>query len=102
LGAVAVDGLQALKLFLRLHAFGGDSEAILWAMSTMERTISAFSLGVSVPLMKERSNLKMSMGNYFHFRNCSHIMTHVRAHMEQRVRTHLCTRHKRKRHECYH
>lgn len=39
--------------------------------------------------------------NYFHFRNCSRVMTHVRAHVEQRVRTHLCKRHKRKRHEGY-
>jgi hypothetical protein len=39
--------------------------------------------------------------NYFHFRNCSRIMTHVRAHVGQRVRTHLCKRHKRKRHEGY-
>lgn len=39
--------------------------------------------------------------NYFHFRNCSRVMTHVRAHVEQRVRTHLCKRHKRKRLEGY-
>ncbi|WP_407644770.1 group II intron maturase-specific domain-containing protein [Desulfomicrobium macestii] len=39
--------------------------------------------------------------NYFHFRNCSRVMTPVRAHMEQRLRTHLCKRHKRKRPEGY-
>jgi group II intron reverse transcriptase/maturase len=40
--------------------------------------------------------------NYFHFRNCSKSLRHVRAHAEQRLRTHLCKRHKRKRHEGYH
>ncbi|MFP4317020.1 MAG: reverse transcriptase domain-containing protein [Desulfovibrionales bacterium] len=40
--------------------------------------------------------------NYFHFRNCSRSLTHVRTHAEQRLRTHLCKRHKRKRHNGYH
>ena len=39
--------------------------------------------------------------NYFHFRNCSRSLRHVRAHAEQRLRTHLCTRHRKQRHEGY-
>ncbi len=31
---------------------------------------------------------------YFHFKNCSESLKHVRAHVEQRLRTHLCKRHK--------
>jgi RNA-directed DNA polymerase len=32
--------------------------------------------------------------NNFHYGNCSKALTHVRAHVEQRLRTHLCKRHK--------
>ena len=31
---------------------------------------------------------------YFHFKNCSKVLEHVRGHVEQRLRTHLCKRHK--------
>lgn len=31
---------------------------------------------------------------YFHIRNCSKALEHVRGHVEQRLRTHLCKRHK--------
>ena len=31
---------------------------------------------------------------YFHFKNCSESLKHVRAHVEQRLRAHLCKRHK--------
>jgi len=31
---------------------------------------------------------------YFHYRNCSKTLQHLRGHAEQRVRTHLCKRHK--------
>jgi len=36
-------------------------------MSTMERTISAFSVGVSVPLMKERSKKGFRFGSEYPF-----------------------------------
>ena len=31
---------------------------------------------------------------YFHYGNCAKTLLHLRGHMEQRVRTHLCKRHK--------
>jgi hypothetical protein len=31
---------------------------------------------------------------YFHFKNCSNALTHLREHVEQRLRRHLCKRHK--------
>ena len=40
--------------------------------------------------------------NYFHFRNCSKVLEHVRGHVEERLRTHLRKRHKvRNRREGY-
>ena len=40
--------------------------------------------------------------NYFHYGNCSRCLEKVRAHVEQRIRTHLCKRHGRTRYEGYH
>ena len=31
---------------------------------------------------------------YFHFKNCSKVLTHLRGHLEERLRTHLRKRHK--------
>lgn len=31
---------------------------------------------------------------YFHYKNCSRALTHLREHVEQRLRRHLCKRHK--------
>jgi hypothetical protein len=31
---------------------------------------------------------------YFHYRNCAKTLLHLRGHVEQRLRTHLCKRHK--------
>jgi len=40
--------------------------------------------------------------NYFHYGNCSRCLEKVRAHVEQRIRTHLCKRHGQTRYEGYH
>jgi RNA-directed DNA polymerase len=31
---------------------------------------------------------------YFHYKNCSRVMLQLKGHVEQRIRTHLCKRHK--------
>ena len=45
-------------------------------------------------LIKEVNQTVRGWVGYFHFRNCSHRLCHVRTHLEERMRTHLRKRHK--------
>ncbi|MDN5939584.1 MAG: group II intron reverse transcriptase/maturase [Salinisphaera sp.] len=50
-----------------------------------------------VPLPQVIGELNRSLrgwSNYFHHRNCSSVLSHVKRHVEERVRTHLRRRHK--------
>ena len=48
-----------------------------------------------LPIVVEETNAVVrGWVNHFHYGNCSKVLTHVRAHVEQRLRTHLCKRHK--------
>ena len=45
-------------------------------------------------LIKEVNHTVRGWVGYFHYRNCSHRLCHVRTHLEERMRTHLRKRHK--------
>ena len=48
-----------------------------------------------LPLVMKRVNeVLMGWLEYFHYRNCSKQLEQLKGHVEQRVRTHLCKRHK--------
>jgi group II intron reverse transcriptase/maturase len=55
------------------------------------RRLSVLPLPV---VMKRLNEALMGWVGYFHYRNCSRSLEQVRGHVEQRVRTHLCKRHK--------
>ncbi|MFH1982019.1 MAG: group II intron reverse transcriptase/maturase [Pseudomonadota bacterium] len=58
-------------------------------MTSRSRTM--VDMGV---LIKEVNHTVRGWVGYFHFRNCSHRLCHVRTHLEERMRTHLRKRHK--------
>jgi group II intron reverse transcriptase/maturase len=54
-------------------------------------------------VMKRVNEALVGWVGYFHYRNCSRSLEQLKGHAEQRVRTHLCKRHKvRSRWEGYH
>jgi len=55
------------------------------------RRLSVLPLPV---VMKRVNQALVGWVGYFHYRNCSRSLEQLRAHAEQRVRTHLCKRHK--------
>jgi group II intron reverse transcriptase/maturase len=63
------------------------------------RTMTLLPLDSILPMV---NTVLRGWVNYFHFRNCSRSLCQVRAHAEQRLRTHLCKRHRRRRSEGYH
>jgi len=58
-------------------------------MTGRSRTLVALDL-----LIKEVNSVVRGWVEYFHFRNCSKMMCHVRTHLEQRLQIHLQKRHK--------
>lgn len=59
------------------------------ALTTRERTLVPLDLVVG----EVNSTVRGWVG-YFHFKNCSKALEHVRGHVEERLRTHLRRRHK--------
>jgi RNA-directed DNA polymerase len=58
-------------------------------LTKRERTLVALDL-----ILREVNTTTRGWVGYFHFKNCSKALEHERAHVEQRLRTHLCKRHK--------
>jgi RNA-directed DNA polymerase len=59
------------------------------ALSKRERTVKPLEV-----IVNEVNATVSGWVGYFHFKNCSKVLTHLRGHVEERLRTHLRKRHK--------
>ncbi len=59
------------------------------ALSKRERTVKPIEV-----IVNEVNTTVRGWVGYFHFKNCSKVLTHLRGHVEERLRTHLRKRHK--------
>jgi len=59
------------------------------ALTKRERTVKPLDW-----IVKEVNATVRGWVGYFHFKNCSKVLTHLKGHVEERLRTHLRKRHK--------
>ena len=59
------------------------------AITKRERTVKPLEW-----IVKEVNATVRGWVGYFHFKNCSKVLTHLKGHVEERLRTHLRKRHK--------